>query len=100
MVADGNGKRVLSASFRHSAQMRTASLGAVAVDMNVAGYAFLRLAIPIRPSSPEPNSQTAAGTGTTVPVSAVPVNAALLKSTVKPPLKPDSARMMPPLLVP
>ena len=27
-------------------------------------YAYLRLAMPIKPSKPEPNNQTAAGTGT------------------------------------
>jgi hypothetical protein len=39
---------------------------AAAVDVSVTGYAFLRLDIPISPSRPEPNNQTAAGTGTTV----------------------------------
>ena len=42
----------------------TVSEGA-AVDEYVVSYAFLRLAIPIKPSRPEPKSQTAAGSGTT-----------------------------------
>ncbi len=37
---------------------------AAAVDSVVTDYAFLRLAIPINPRRPEPNSHTAAGTGT------------------------------------
>lgn len=37
---------------------------AVSLDMVVTIYAFLRLAIPIKPRRPEPKSQTAAGTGT------------------------------------
>ena len=37
---------------------------AAAIGSTVAGYAFLRRAIPTRPSRPEPNSQTAAGIGT------------------------------------
>jgi hypothetical protein len=42
--------------------MRTTPNGAVAVDANVAGYAFLRRrAIPTRLSKPEPKSHTAAG---------------------------------------
>ena len=56
--------RTEPATTRHSAQMRTAPLRAVAADKNVAGYAFLRLAMPTRPSRPEPKSQTAAGIGT------------------------------------
>ena len=47
------------------AQSKTATEAAVSVDTVLQDYAFLRLAIPIRPRSPEPKSQTAAGTGTT-----------------------------------
>ena len=39
---------------------------AAAFDTIETVYAFLRRAIPISPSKPEPNNQTAAGTGTTV----------------------------------
>jgi hypothetical protein len=53
-----------SAIIGHSAHMRTAPFGAAAINKNVASYAFLCLAIPIRPSKPEPNSHIAAGTGT------------------------------------
>jgi len=59
LVADGNGKHVPPATFGFLAQMRTAPLGAVAVDMNVAGYAFLRLAMPTSPSRPKPKSRMA-----------------------------------------
>ena len=54
-----------SANNRPTAQRKTTPEG-VAVDRVVSGYAFLRLAIPTSPSRPEPNSQTAAGTGTKV----------------------------------
>jgi hypothetical protein len=74
--------------------MRTAPLGAVAVDENVAGYAFLRRAIPIRPNKPEPKSHTAAGTGTgetaaaeniKLPVPVMPESGSAKNTTEPPP---------------
>ena len=47
----------------HTAQTKTAPEGA-AFDYLLISYNFLRLATPIKPISPEPNSQTAVGTGT------------------------------------
>ena len=55
--------RLLAANSGHSVQTRTAPEGA-AFDLLVFSYAFFLLAIPIKPSRPEPKSQTAAGIGT------------------------------------
>ena len=64
---DGNAKRVLPAKSRPLAQYKTATEAAVSVDTVLFSYAaFLRLAIPTRPSRPEPSNQTVAGRGTTV----------------------------------
>ena len=53
----------LPANNGQSAQIKTTPEGA-AFDYLLSSYAFFRLATPIKPIRPEPNSQTAAGTGT------------------------------------
>ena len=53
----------LTANNGRSAQTKTAPEGA-AIDYFLYDYASFRLATPIKPMRPEPNSHTAAGTGT------------------------------------
>jgi len=75
----GDGVIIASRAFLHSLgqnwsfelscnEINSGDHEVAAVDFYVviAGYAFLRLAIPTSPSNPEPKSQAAAGTGTTV----------------------------------
>ena len=52
-----------TANNRQSVQTKTTPEKA-AIDYLLFSYDFFRLAIPIKPISPEPNNQTAAGTGT------------------------------------
>mgnify|MGYP001822856509 CR=1 FL=1 len=51
---------------RHPAQTKTAPEEA-AIDYLLYSYDLFLLAIPIKPIRPEPNSQTAGGTGTVAP---------------------------------
>jgi hypothetical protein len=55
-----------AAAKRRPLAQRKASPKGAAVGTIVTSYAFLRLAIPTKPSSPEPKSHTAPGKGTAV----------------------------------
>ena len=63
-----NHDREVTALKRRSAQTKTTPEGA-AYDYLLYNYYFFRLATPIKPIRPEPNNQTAAGTGTELTLS-------------------------------